>query len=130
MSRHQSDRSAVDNEEEVDRYQDPDHHFVAIEGSFGALRKHRSSDLNVRPLMFEVQRPDLQWSQLVMAKRRKDRKSKMVEITEFCAKPSLSRHGSMCLPIGFRVHRPVSSIFPSSFAMPRLCLSVGIEDHG
>lgn len=45
-------------------------------------------------LMFEVQRPDHQRSLLVMAKRRKDRKSKMVEISEFCAKPSLSRHSS------------------------------------
>ena len=39
MSRHQSGRSAVDIEEEVDRYQEPDHHFVAINDSFGALRK-------------------------------------------------------------------------------------------
>ena len=47
MSRHQSDRSAVDIEERVDRYQEPDHHFVAIKGNFGALRKYRSSDLNL-----------------------------------------------------------------------------------
>lgn len=133
MSRHQSDRSAVDIEERVDRYQEPNHHFVAIEGSFGALRKHRSSDLNVRTQPAPDVRSSEARSPTVAAGDGEAQEGSQVQngrnFRVLCEAFAFAAW-FQCLPIGFRVCRPETPIFPSSFAMPRHCLSVGIEDHG